>query len=111
MHPDKILDIGNGPVKGMKRFHSRLYICCGIEVVVVEVGKDMTVAKKWRALDKYVMYCMRSNWEIGVANSEDNPIVLTLHNIIAMLDISENFLQDLVPPKSRSKSKNGTLGF
>ena len=45
-------------MKGMKRFHSRLYICCGIEVVVAEVAKDIEVARKWRALDKYVTYRM-----------------------------------------------------
>ena len=53
MNPDKLVDIGKGPVKGMKRYHSRLYICCGIEVVVMEVAKDMAVTRRWKALDKY----------------------------------------------------------
>ena len=53
MQPDKIVDIGTGPVKGMKRYHSRLFICCGIEVVVMEVTKDMVVTRRWKALDKY----------------------------------------------------------
>ena len=54
VNPDKLVDIGKGPVKGMKRYHSRLYICCGIEVVVMEVAKDMVVTRRWKALDKYV---------------------------------------------------------
>lgn len=59
VNPDRIVDIGRGPVKGMKRFHSRLYICCGIEVVVVEVAKAMAVTKKWKALDRYdVLVCL-----------------------------------------------------
>ena len=55
VHPDEVIDIGKGPVKRIKRFHSRLFICCGLEVVVVEVTKEMKVTKRWKALDKYVI--------------------------------------------------------
>ena len=51
-NPDSILQIGRGPVKGIKRMHSRLYICCGLEVVVVEVTKELRVVKTWKALDR-----------------------------------------------------------
>lgn len=51
-NPYSILQIGRGPVKGIKRMHSRLYICCGLEVVVVEVTKELRVVKTWKALDR-----------------------------------------------------------
>ena len=47
-----VIPIGNGPVKGMKRYHSRLYICCGLEVVIVEVTTEMKVITRWKVLDR-----------------------------------------------------------
>lgn len=76
MQPDKIVDIGMGPVKGMKRYHSRLYICCGIEVVVMEVAKDMVITRRWKALDKYATFNFLSAIFVAVVLHVFSPLPL-----------------------------------
>lgn len=43
--------VGSGPVKSMKRYHSRLYVVCGTDIVVVKIS-DRQVEKRWTVTDK-----------------------------------------------------------
>lgn len=46
------VNIGSGPVKSIKRYHSRLYATCGSDVVIVKIS-DLQVERRWTATDRY----------------------------------------------------------
>ena len=47
----KTLDLGMGPIRSIKRFRSRLYVCCGSDVVVVKIA-NLSVERRWRAIEE-----------------------------------------------------------
>ena len=47
------LCVGNGPVKSIKRHHSRLYVACGGDIVVLKIS-DREVEKRWRVTERLV---------------------------------------------------------
>jgi len=52
--------VGTGPVKSLKRYHSRLYVACGNDILVMKIS-DRTVEKKWTVIEQLVRvlsYCM-----------------------------------------------------
>jgi len=46
----RILTLGDGPVRDVKRLHSHLYVCCGSDIVVIKIS-DLSVLKRWQAVD------------------------------------------------------------
>ena len=43
--------IGNGPVKSIKRYHGKLYLTCGCEIVIVKVS-TLEVERRWEAIQE-----------------------------------------------------------
>lgn len=47
------MDVGSGPVKSIKRYHSRLYVACGSDIVILKIS-DRQVEKRWTVIEKLV---------------------------------------------------------
>lgn len=47
----QIINVGTGPVKSMKRYHSRLYITCGPDVVVMKIS-NLKIERRWTAIEE-----------------------------------------------------------
>ena len=47
----RVLTIGDGPVRGVKRLHSQLFVCCGSDIVVIKIS-DLSVTKRWQAVEE-----------------------------------------------------------
>ena len=51
----QMLNVGKGPVKSIKRYHSKLYVICGIDIVVITIS-NLAVEKRWSAFERYSHY-------------------------------------------------------
>lgn len=43
--------VGSGPVRSIKRYHSKLYLTCGCEIVVVKIS-SLAVERRWEAIQE-----------------------------------------------------------
>ncbi len=49
--PDSIIELNDGPVRGIKRLHGLLYIISGLEVFVINLSTLM-ITRQWEACDE-----------------------------------------------------------